>query len=59
MCVAFLPVMTNVIKLIAAGSICFYFAVFAAFMSAMKVSKSEKKAVIATNAVLIVPVQGI
>lgn len=41
MCVAFVPALSNVIKLIAAGSICFYLATFAAYVSAMKVSKTE------------------
>lgn len=39
MCIAFVPALSNVIKLIAAGSICFYFATFTAYVSAMKVSK--------------------
>lgn len=44
MCIAFVPVLTNIIKLIAAGSICFFLSTFTAFLSAMKVSKQEKKA---------------
>lgn len=43
MCVAFVPALSNVINLVAAGSICFYLAVFTAYMSAMKVSKMETK----------------
>ncbi len=43
MCVAFVPALSNVINLVAAGAICFYLAVFAAYMSAMKVSKMETR----------------
>lgn len=45
MCIAFVPALSNVIKLIAAGSICFYLATFTAYVSAMKVSKQETKSV--------------
>lgn len=43
MCVAYVPALFNIVKLIAAGSICFLLSTLAAYTSAMKTSKADKK----------------